>query len=255
MQINDIGRIQDMVALLPHTLSNLMKRLLTWCEGWTKQEWEFLLWLCGKPAFSSLLPLGHLSSDICFNRTFTESCDFPWYHPIWYHECLFSEDIDYRCMLTAALNYGSALNFSQPSWPQFHHLFSVCKNKAHSERAANSHLSKYAIRRIEHGRGIYLELLAFAKVTVVILGTAKVQKITLWYSTSSFCNDRWRQWKAHWHLVHWILLGNMLVPASPGLLGTLIMKLLKQKHKAPKHAEKGSGEGCQAFRDRKAFIN
>lgn len=53
------------------------------------------------------------------------------------------------------------------------------KNKSHTEHAANSHLSKYVISGIMHRRGIYLELLAFAKVTVVFSSTAKVQKITL----------------------------------------------------------------------------
>lgn len=53
------------------------------------------------------------------------------------------------------------------------------KNKSHTEHAANSYLSKYVISGIMHRRGIYLELLAFAKVTVVFSSTAKLQKITL----------------------------------------------------------------------------
>lgn len=83
-------------------------------------------------------------------------------------------------MLRATLNLGSALHFSQPSRPQFHHLLSVLiENKYHTEHAANSHLSKYVIRRIMHRRGIYLELLTFAKASVVFSSTKKVQKLTL----------------------------------------------------------------------------
>lgn len=48
-----------------------------------------------------------------------------------------------------------------------------------SQKVKKKNLSKYVISGIMHRLGIYVELLAFAHITVVFSSTAKVQKITL----------------------------------------------------------------------------